>query len=72
MKGKRKKYSNPFTLLLLVLGLTFFLSSIFHPMRGTEAVYKEQIACAKTQEKKALMISIAEKQTKMSQLIEKK
>jgi len=72
IEGKRKKYFNPFTLLLLVLGLTVFMSSIFHPMKGAESIYKEQIASATTQKKKALMISMAEKQEKLSQLVERK
>ncbi|MCY7349575.1 MAG: DUF3667 domain-containing protein [Cytophagaceae bacterium] len=29
--GKRKRYFNPFTFLLLVLGFTIFVNSIFHP-----------------------------------------
>ncbi len=72
VEGKRKKYFNPFTLLLLVLGLTVFMSSIFHPMQGAESVYKEQIASAKTEKKKAFMIILAEKQTKLNEWIEKK
>ncbi|WP_353550560.1 DUF3667 domain-containing protein [Sediminibacterium sp. KACHI17] len=72
IEGKRKKYFNPFTLLLLVLGVTVFMSSVFHPMRGAESIYKEQIASANTQKKKALMISMAEKQERLSQLVEKK
>jgi hypothetical protein len=72
VEGKRKKYFNPFTLLLLVLGVTVFMSSIFHPMQGAESIYKDQIATATTQKKKALMISMAEKQEKLSQLVEKK
>lgn len=72
VEGKRKKYFNPFTLLLLVLGFTVFMSSIFHPMKGTESVYKEQIASATTEKKKALMISMAQKQAKLGEMMEKK
>jgi len=72
VEGKRKKYFNPFTLLLLVLGITVFMSSIFHPMQGAESVYKEQITSATTEKKKALMITLAEKQAKLNAIIEKK
>lgn len=72
VEGKRKKYFNPFTLLLLVLGITVFMSSIFHPMQGAESVYKEQIALAKSEKKKALMTTLANKQAKLGEWIEKK
>ncbi len=72
VEGKRKKYFNPFTLLLLVLGITVFMSSIFHPMQGAESIYKEQIASANTQKKKAIMISLAEKQAKLNEFTERK
>ncbi|WP_229368299.1 DUF3667 domain-containing protein [Fibrisoma limi] len=31
LEGKRKKYINPFTFLVLMLGITLFVNSIFHP-----------------------------------------
>jgi hypothetical protein len=71
-EGKRKKYFNPFTLLLLVLGITVFMSSIFHPMQGSESVYKEQIALAKSEKKKAFMATMADKQAKLNEWLEKK
>lgn len=72
VERKRKKYFNPFTLLLLVLGLTVFMSSIFHPMKNSASVYQEKIATADTQEKKAIMQTIAEKQERINQFMEKK
>jgi hypothetical protein len=35
LEGKRKKYFNPFTFLILALGITLFVNSIFHPYTGS-------------------------------------
>lgn len=31
LEGKRKRYFNPFTFLMIVLGITLFVNSVFHP-----------------------------------------
>ena len=37
LEGQRKRYFNPFTFLLLVLGLTIFVNTILHPYSGEVA-----------------------------------
>lgn len=72
LEGKRKKYFNPFTLLLIVLGFSVFMNSIFHPFQKNQYITEEQIASAKTQEKKAFYQRITEKQAKVNDFMEKR
>lgn len=72
IEGKRKKYFNPFTFLLIVLGFSVFMNSIFHPFLNNQYITEEQIVTAKTKDKKALYQRMTEKQTKMNDFMEKR
>jgi len=72
LEGKRKKYFNPFTLLLIILGFSVFMNSIFHPFQKNQYITEEQMAKAKTAEAKAIYQRITEGQAKVNAFMEKK
>nr|WP_294995539.1 DUF3667 domain-containing protein [uncultured Sediminibacterium sp.] len=72
VEGKRKKYFNPFTLLLIVLGFSVFMNSIFHPFQKNQYVTKQQLATAKTAAKKATYQRIVDMQEKVNGFMEKR
>lgn len=72
LEGKRKKYFNPFTLLLIILGFSVFMNSIFHPFQKNQYITQEQMANAKTEEAKAIYQRITEGQVKVNAFMEKK
>lgn len=72
VEGKRKKYFNPFTLLLIILGFSVFMNSIFHPFQKNQYITQAQMANAKTEEAKAIYQRITEGQAKVNAFMEKK
>lgn len=71
-EGKRKKYFNPFTFLLIVLGFSVFMNSIFHPFQKNQTLMEKRIETAETAQKKAIFQSVATKTAKMNEFLEKK
>jgi Protein of unknown function (DUF3667) len=71
-EGKRKKYFNPFTFLLLVLGLSVFVNSILHPYVTEIKPSPEVLAQLKTPEQKKKYIHFLQKQESTNSFIEKK
>lgn len=71
-EGKRKKYFNPFTFLLLVLGFSVFMNSIFHPFQKNQTLMEKRIETAETAQKKAIFQSVATKTAKFNEFLEKK
>lgn len=69
LEGKRKKYFNPFTFLLLVLGFTIFINSMVHPF--TKVVPTKNYAYLTETEKKKSE-KLMEKQLKVNAFFEKK
>jgi len=72
LEGKRKKYFNPFTLLLIILGFSVFMNSIFHPFQKNQYITQEQMEKAKTKEEKAIYHRVTELQAKVNAFMEKK
>ena len=72
VEGRRKKYFNPFTLLLLILGFSVFMNSIFHPFEKNGHFIQEKIATANSAAKKAVYQRIAEGQANVNEFMEKK
>jgi len=72
VEGKRKKYFNPFTLLLIVLGFSVFMNSIFHPFQKNQYITQEQLAKANTEAKKAVYQRMVEGQAKVNEFMEKR
>ncbi|KAA9349815.1 DUF3667 domain-containing protein [Larkinella humicola] len=73
LEGKRKKYFNPFTFLVLVLGLTLFANSIFHPYTRTNNPV--QVAATrhyKSEQQKQLALKLAERQQTIQLFLEKR
>ena len=73
MEGKRKKYFNPFTFLLLALGVTLFINSVFHPYTGKEAGHSSGVTqqVQSTQARK-LPPEIAERKANVDRFFEKR
>ena len=76
LEGKRKKYFNPFTFLLLALGITLFVNSIFHPytrdkndFASTSASGNQHIESVKPQN---IPPGIAERRQNVSTFFEKR
>lgn len=72
LERKRKKYFNPFTLLLLILGFSVFMNSIFHPFQKNQYITQEQMAKAKTEAAKAIYQRVTEGQAKVNAFMEQK
>jgi hypothetical protein len=72
LEGKRKKYFNPFTLLLIILGFSVFMNSVFHPFQKNQYITQEQMAKAKTKEAKAIYQRVTEGQAKVNAFMEKR
>ncbi|MFC5412374.1 DUF3667 domain-containing protein [Larkinella bovis] len=73
LEGKRKKYFNPFTFLVLVLGLTVFLNSVFHPYtRSQNLVQKAEARPYGSERERQQMIGIAERRQNLQAFIEKR
>lgn len=72
LEGKRKKYFNPFTLLLIILGFSVFMNSIFHPFEKNQYITQEQMAKAKTEAAKAIYQRVTEGQAKVNAFMERK
>ncbi|RCR67534.1 DUF3667 domain-containing protein [Larkinella punicea] len=73
LEGKRKKYFNPFTFLVLVLGLTLFANSIFHPYTRTNNPV--QVAATrpyKSEQQKQFALKLAERQQTVQAFLEKR
>ncbi|GAB3927918.1 DUF3667 domain-containing protein [Larkinella terrae] len=74
LEGKRKKYFNPFTFLLLMVGLTLLVNSVFHPYtdRTQNLVKRAEAKQYRSEEMRQRMIGYAERQQNMQTFIEKK
>lgn len=72
VEGKRKKYFNPFTLLIIILGFSVFMNSVFHPYQKNNAMIDKQIQTAETAEKKAIFQHISKKMNEVNEFLEKK
>ncbi len=72
VEGKRKKYFNPFTLLLIVLGFSVFMNSIYHPFQGNTYFTEKQLASAKSASKKAIYQHVMEGQKQVNEFMEKR
>ncbi len=75
LEGKRRKYFNPFTFLLIVLGITLFMNSIFHPFSKAAEFNVAQInnqANGLTPEQQKVYFKIMAKQANIYQFMEKR
>ena len=72
VEGKRKKYFNPFTLLLIILGFSVFMNSVFHPFQKNQYIPPEKIASEKSAAKKAVYQRMIEGQAKVNEFMEKR
>ncbi|MFZ6024840.1 MAG: hypothetical protein ACOYVG_10370 [Bacteroidota bacterium] len=71
-RREKKKYFNPFTLLIIILGFSVFMNSVFHPYQKNNAMIEKQIKTAETAEKKAILQHISKKMNEVNEFLEKK
>lgn len=72
IEGKRKKYFNPFTFLIIVLGFSVFMNSVFHPLQKNSYFTAERVQAEKSVKKQKLLQTFNEKQQKINAFVEKR
>lgn len=72
IEGKRKKYFNPFTFLLIVLGFSVLMNSLVHPFVTEVKPDPKIMAQFKTPQKQQIYIKMLKKQAAMNDFFEKK
>ncbi|MGA0555737.1 DUF3667 domain-containing protein [Larkinella sp. VNQ87] len=74
LEGKRKKYFNPFTFLVLVLGLTLFFNSVFRPYTQTsrDLVERAKTGQYQSEQERQRIIGFAERRQNLQAFIEKR
>jgi hypothetical protein len=71
IQGKRKKYFNPFSFLIIVVGITLLANSVFKPYEMGEAEYKRTTEQFKGSSKQQKVIEIMERRKKMGEFMNK-
>lgn len=71
IQGKRKKYFNPFSFLIIVVGITILANSVFKPYEMDEAYYKKTTEQFQQSSKKQKFIKILERRKKMGEFMNK-
>ncbi|WP_128543051.1 DUF3667 domain-containing protein [Larkinella soli] len=73
LEGKRKKYFNPFTFLVLIVGLTIFVNSIVHPYtRSSDPVGQAAGREYRTEQERQQKLKVAERIRTSQQFLEKR
>lgn len=72
LEHKRSKYFNPFTLLLIVLGIAVFINSVFHPFtNGNQLTLQQQEMLQQFNATQQVVIrEVMQKQMRMNQFLE--